>query len=101
MDVHVRTKLTQRLVKVVHLGQDADHDDNGEDPGGRIGELVVAAEGEFEGDAEALDGHDGDAADGAADGDVDHRVLLAVLGGDAVDHYQGEDDDDGAVEHEA
>lgn len=63
-------------------------------------ELVVAGKGQLDGDAEALDGHDGHAADGAANGDVDERILAAMRGSDAVDHYDGEDGDGGAIEEE-
>ena len=50
-------------------------------------ELVVACERKLDRDAEALDRHDGDAADSAADAEVDHGVLLAVAGCDTVDHH--------------
>ena len=43
--VHISAKLAQGLVEVVHLRQDADHDYYGEDVGGWIRQLVVAAEG--------------------------------------------------------
>ena len=49
-------------------------------------ELVVAGEGEFDGDAETLDGHDGDTADEGADGDVDNGVCATITGHDRVDH---------------
>lgn len=84
--VHIGAELAQRLIEVVHLREDADHDGDAEDVRAGRRELVVAAEGELHGDTEALDGHDGDAADGTADAEVDHGVLLAVLGGDSVDH---------------
>lgn len=100
-DTHISTKLTQRLIEVIHLREDTDNHHNSEDVGGGVAELVAPAEGEFESDAEALDGHDGDAAHRAADGDVDHGVEFAVARGDAVDHDDGEDGDDGAVGEEA
>ena len=61
----------------------------------------MAAESHLNGDAEALDGHDRDGADGAADAEVDHRVLLAVQRRDAVDHDEGEECHNDAVEEEA
>lgn len=63
-------------------------------------ELVVAAEGELERDTEALDRHDGDGADGAADAEVDERVLASVSRRDAVDHDGCEDADEEDVEEE-
>lgn len=101
VDVHIGTKLAQRLVEVVHLREDAHHDDDGEDVGARVAELVASSEGKFQGDAEAFDGHDGYAAHGAADGNIDHRVRFAVPRCDAVDHDDSEDRHDGAVEEEA
>jgi hypothetical protein len=92
--------LTERLVEVVHLGQDADYYHNRKDVGARVGELVIAGERELEGNAEALDRHDGNAADGGADGEVDHGVALSVDWRDLVDHYGGEDCDKHAVNHE-
>jgi hypothetical protein len=65
-----------------------------------MGELVIASKCQLDGNAEALDRHDGHATDGAADGDVDERVLAAVRGSDMVDHYDSEDSDGGAVEEE-
>ena len=98
---HVRTKLAQRLIEVVHLCQDADYHDNAENVGGGGGELVVAAESHLNGDAEALDGHDGDGADSAADAEVNHWILLTVQRRDAVDHDEGEERHNDAVEEEA
>lgn len=83
---HIRTELTQSLVKVVHLGHDRSNCDNQEDIGTWVGELVASAECKLEGDTQALDGADRDGSDGTADAEVDHRVLLAVLGRDPVDH---------------
>lgn len=66
-----------------------------------MGELVVAGKGELEGDTEGLDRHDGDRADGRADGEVDEGVRFAVDGGHLVDHDGGKDNDDDGVEQEA
>jgi hypothetical protein len=66
-----------------------------------MGELVVTRKGELQGDAEGLDRHDGDGSNGRADGEIDERILLAVLGRNFVDHNHGEDDNDGRVEEEA
>jgi hypothetical protein len=63
--------------------------------------LVVPGERHLERQAERLDEHDGDGARGGADGDVDEGVLAAVLGRDLVDHENGEDGDEEAVEEEA
>jgi hypothetical protein len=66
-----------------------------------VGELIVSSKGEFDGDTECFDGHDGDGAHCAAYGQVDERVLFAVFGGYSVDHEYGKDSGDYAVEHEA
>jgi hypothetical protein len=100
-DVHVGGELAQGLVEVVHLREDAAYDHDDEDVGRGVGELVVAREGHLEGNAEGLDEHDGDRAGGGADGEVDQGVLAAVLGSDLVDHEDGEDGDEKAVNEEA
>ena len=64
-------------------------------------ELVVAAKGELDSNAERLDRHNGHTADRAAYRQVDHWVLLAILGRHSVDHDAGEYGDNQAVEHEA
>lgn len=64
-------------------------------------ELIVPAKRQLDGNAKRLDRHNRHAAHGAAYRQVDHRVLLAVIGRDAVDHDDGEDGDDKAVEEEA
>ena len=84
-NAHVGWELAQGLVKVVHLRQNAHSGDDDKDICRGVGELVVASKSELEGNAESLDGHDGDGADKRADAEVDQRVLLAVDGGDLVD----------------
>lgn len=64
-------------------------------------ELVFSRKGHLERNSERFDSHDGDGAGGGADREVDERVLLAVLGCDLVDHEDGEDGDECAVEQEA
>ena len=49
-------------------------------------QLVVAGDGEFERNSKALDAHDGDRADQAADGDVYQWITGAVDRCDAVYH---------------
>lgn len=93
--------MTQRLVKVVHLGEDADCRDKDKDVGAGVGELVVASQGQLDGNTDALDGHDGDGSDGAADGNVDQRVLASITRAHAVDHDCREDDDQQHIEEEA
>lgn len=85
-DVHVGRELAQRLVKVVHLSQDADHRDNDEDVGRGIAKLVMARKRQLQRNAECLDGHDRDRPDSRADAQVDERVLLAVDRADLVNH---------------
>jgi hypothetical protein len=55
-----------------------------------VSELVVTRKGQFEGDAECLDGHDRHGADERADAEVDQGILLAVHGRNSVDHEDGE-----------
>lgn len=64
-------------------------------------ELVLSFKSHLEGNAEGLDRHDGHGAGRRADGEVDEGVLFAVLGGDLVDHENGENSDECAVEEEA
>ena len=99
--VHIGAKSGQSFVKVIHLGGDADGDHDGEDVGGRSAELVISAKGHLQGQAKALDGHDGDGADEGADGDVDHGVRAAVARRNSVYHDEAEDEDDETVHHEA
>lgn len=66
-----------------------------------MGELVVTSKSQFDGDTDTLDGHDGDGADSAADGNVNQRVLASVARAYAVDHDSRKDDDQNHVEKEA
>lgn len=66
-----------------------------------MGELVVSAKSQLERNAERFHGHDRDGANGGTDRDVDQRVLLAVDGGDTVDHYGREDRDSQTVQQKA
>lgn len=50
-------------------------------------ELVVPAQGQFDGNAKCLDGHDRNGADGRADRDVDERVLLPIHRSYPVNHH--------------
>jgi hypothetical protein len=93
--------LTQGLVEVVHLRQNADDCDEDKDVGARMGELVVTGKGQLDGNTDTLDGHDGDGADGAADGNIDQRVLASITRAHAVDHDSREDDDQQHIEEEA
>lgn len=99
--VHVRGELAESLVEVVHLRKNAAYDQDDEDVGRRVRELVVSGEGHLKCDTERLYEHDGDGAGCGADGEVDERVLAAILGRNLVDHDDGEDGDEGAVEEEA
>lgn len=100
-DAHVGAELRQRFVEVVHLRENAAYDDDDEDVGRGVGELVVARESHLKRNAKGLDEHDRHRAGGSADGEVDERVLAAVLGSDLVDHEDGEDGDEEAVDEEA
>lgn len=97
---NIRRKLAERLIKVVHLRQNADHHNNHEHISARMRELVITTKRQLNSNAEGLDCHDRHATDGAANRQVDHRVLLAIFWCDFVDHNCGEDGDYQAVEHE-
>lgn len=88
--LHVGVELAQCLVEVVHLREDADYNNDSKDICRRMRELVVAAQRKLERNSKALDCHDGDGADGRADADIDHRVLLAIHGRNLVNHDQCE-----------
>lgn len=64
-------------------------------------ELVIPAQRKLERNSKALDCHDGDGADGGADADIDHRVLLAIHWRNLVDHDQCEDCHDRNICEEA
>lgn len=98
--LHVGRELAQCLVQVVHLCENATHDQDDEGVCRRVSKLVVAREGHLERQTERLDEHDGHGAGCRADGDVNERVLAAVLGCDLVNHEDGEDGDEQAVEEE-
>jgi hypothetical protein len=100
-NVHVRGELAKRLVKVVHLGQDADHHNDHEDISTGMRELVVPAKGKLHSNTKGLHSHNGHAAHSTANRKVDHWVLLAILGRHAIYHDDGEDGNEQAVEHEA
>jgi hypothetical protein len=100
-NAHVGVELTQSLVKVVHLSQNADDGNQYKDIGAGVSKLVVSGKSQLDGNAHTLDGHDGHGADSAADGNVDERILASVARAHAVDHGDGEDDDQQDVEEKA
>jgi hypothetical protein len=99
--VHVGIELTQGLVEVIHLCQDADDCDENEDVCAWVSELVVAAQGQLDGDTDTFYCHDGDGANSAADGNVNQRVLASITRAHAVDHDGREDNDQQHIEEEA
>lgn len=100
MNIHVRRKLAQSLVEVIHLRENAAHDHDDEDIGRGMCELVVSRECHLQRDAEGFDEHDRDRASCGADGEVDEWVLAAMFRGDLVDHEDGEDGNEEAVDEE-
>ena len=82
----------QRLVQVVHLDGDACGHGNQEEPGEGVCELAHSGEGELDGYAQALAGHDGERADEGADGNVDQDVCLSILWSYHKDEVDGEAD---------
>jgi hypothetical protein len=93
MYLHVRRECVEGLVEEVHLYKDAADDDKTKHVGARMCELVLARNGQLDGDTEALDSHDGHGAKDGADGDIDKRVCAPVPGGNNV--YQCHADGDG------
>ena len=71
MDSHLSGKLAQGFVEVVHLGQDADCGQNHEDISRWVAELIAPGKRKLQRNAKRLDRHDGDGADGRANGQVD------------------------------
>lgn len=63
--------------------------------------MVVAGKCELQRNTESLYRHDGDRADGGADGQVNEGVLLSVDWCDLVNHENGEGDDRYGVEQES
>jgi len=63
--------------------------------------LILPRKGHLQRNSERFDGHDGDRTGGGADGEVNERVLLAVLWRDLVNHEDGEDGYKNAVYEEA
>jgi hypothetical protein len=93
--------LRKCFIEVIHLREDADDHHNHEHVSRVISKLVVSSKSEFERNTECLDRHDGYAAHGAADRNVDEWVLATVLWRDFVNHNDGEYDDEEAIEHES
>lgn len=88
------------FVKVVHLRKNADDYHDHKHICRVVTELVVSGKREFQRDTECLDRHDRNTAHGTANGDVDKWVLATILRSDLVDHDDGENDNEEAVEHE-
>lgn len=86
VSLHIRRKLTQSFVEVVHLRQNADHYHNYKHICRGMRELVIAPESELQGNTKCLDRHNGDGADCRADGDVDKRILATISWRNAVYH---------------
>lgn len=92
--------MSECLVEVVHLGQNADGGQDHEDISRRVRKLVLSSKGKLQRDAKSLDRHDRDGANGRANGEVDESILAAVDGGDLVYHDDGENRDSYDVEQE-
>ena len=63
MCLHICGENSQGLVEVIHLHNNAYGDHNSKDVGTWMCELVVSSEGELEGNAEAINSHDGNRPD--------------------------------------
>ena len=95
---HVGRELTERLVEVVHLCQNADSHDNQENISAWMRKLIIAAERQLHSNAKCLDRHDRHASHRRTNTQEDHGILLAILRRNTVDHDQGEDRDEHAIE---
>ena len=89
-DLHVGREHVQGLVKVVHLGHDANCDHDGEEVGRRVRQLIRARKSQLQCNSESLGRHDRDRAHKRANRDVDHRCLVAVFRYHSVDHKRRE-----------
>ena len=58
---------------------------------------AVGIQSQLDRDTYTLDCHDGHGPDGAADGQVDERILASVARSNAVDHDSGKDNDQQAI----
>ncbi len=68
--VHVGRERVESFIEVIHLDHYADANDDAEDIGTDVFELIMAGNGELHGNAEALDRHDRDRANKRAYGDI-------------------------------
>lgn len=66
-----------------------------------MSKLIFTSKRHLERQTESLDEHDGHGARRRADGDVNEWVLAAILWCDLVDHEDGKDGDEQAVEEES
>lgn len=66
-----------------------------------MAELVISGKRELQSNAESLDRHDGNGADGGADGEIDECVVFAVLRRDPIDHEDGKGDDGDSIQEES
>lgn len=84
--VHICGELAESFVEIIHLREDAANCDDYKNVCGGVGKLVVSRESHLKRNTESLDGHNGYRTGGRANGEVDERVLSAVLGRNVVDH---------------
>ena len=60
-------------------------------------ELVITAKCQFDSDAKAFDGHNGDRADERAYGDIHNGICPSIFGDDRVDHKKRENNNTEAI----
>jgi hypothetical protein len=99
--LHVGGEVGKSFVEVIHLGQNADGCQDHENIGRGMAELVVASKGELERNTKSFDRHDRNGSNSRADGKVNESVLLAISGGNSVNHKDGETNDGEGVEKKA
>lgn len=98
MYLHICGENSQGLVEVIHLHENAYDDHNAKDVSTWVRELVVSSERELEGNAEAINSHDGNGPDEGTDRDVHDGCCFSIARRDVVDHNKREHKDGEAVQ---
>lgn len=99
--IHICGENSQRLVEVIHLHKNANSDHNAKDVSTWVRELVVSSEGELEGNAKAINSHDGNRPDQGTYRDVHDGGRLSIARRNVVDHDKREHEDGKAVQEKA
>lgn len=98
MNLHICGENSQGLVEVIHLHENAYDDHDAKDVSTWMSELVVSSEGELEGNAEAINSHDGNRPDQGTYRDVHDRSRFSIARRNVVDHDKREHKDGEAIQ---